>query len=220
VKLELEDISKSYQQFESELKILEGLNLQVKAGEIVAVIGESGSGKSTLLSLLAGFSSPDRGLIRWDGEKASQWGEKQWAGFRKTHLGFVFQNYYLVPYLTALENAALPLRLNGIPKPESKASALLEELGLGARLTHLPVQLSGGECQRVAIARAMIHTPSLVLADEPTGSLDARTGAQVLEILFHLMKERRQSALIVTHSQEVAQRCDRIMTLRQGKLWS
>lgn len=220
MKLALENIGKSYRQAESELKILEDLNLHLNSGEIVAVIGESGSGKSTLLSLLAGFMSPDRGHLRWDGKLASDWDERTWANFRKTHLGFVFQNYYLIPYLSALENVALPLRLNGESKAENKATVLLNELGLGSRLDHLPNQLSGGECQRVAIARAIIHNPGLILADEPTGSLDVRTGAQVLDTLFKILNERRQTALIVTHSQEVAQRCDRILTLKQGKLWS
>lgn len=217
--LELREIRKSYTQGENELGILSALSLNVAKGEIVAIVGESGSGKSTLLSLLAGFQAPDAGDVLWQTQSTASWGDENWARFRREHLGFVFQNYHLIPYLTALENAALPLRLLGRTDPPGAARVLLERLGLGARATHLPRQLSGGEAQRVAIARALIHSPELLLADEPTGSLDARTGQNVLDTLFGLLSERRQTALIVTHSPDVAQRCHRILTLRQGRLW-
>jgi putative ABC transport system ATP-binding protein len=215
--LKLNQVAKSFHQGETELRILENLEMQLNAGEIVAIVGESGSGKSTLLSLLAGFERPDKGDIEWEGRGTRDWSEEEWASFRRESLGFVFQNYHLIPYLTARENVALPLRLKG--QTPDGAEALLARLGLGARLTHLPSQLSGGESQRVAIARALIHKPRLVLADEPTGSLDARTGHSVLDLLFDLLRESKQTALIVTHSQEVANKCDRILTLRQGKLW-
>lgn len=218
--LKLEGLSKSFHQGETELRILENLDLELKAGEIAAVVGESGSGKSTLLSLLAGFENPDRGEIRWGNQSTRDWNEDSWARFRRESLGFVFQNYHLIPYLTAKENVALPLRLKKEEGVEERAGKLLSRLGLQGRLTHLPSQLSGGESQRVAIARALIHKPRLVLADEPTGSLDARTGHQVLDLLFELLGEYAQTALIVTHSQEVAARCHRILTLRQGKLWA
>ncbi|MBX3023087.1 MAG: ABC transporter ATP-binding protein [Bdellovibrionales bacterium] len=217
--VQLQGLAKSFLQGENSLRILHGLSLDMKSGEIVAVVGESGSGKSTLLSLLAGFERPDAGLIRWDAQAAGDWTEPQWAAFRKESLGFVFQNYYLIPYLTAVENVALPLRLLGHDDPEPEARKMLSELGLEKRLHHLPHQLSGGESQRVAIGRALIHSPRLVLADEPTGSLDARTGQQVLDLLFRQLEGRQQTALIVTHSQEVAQRCHRILTLKQGQLW-
>lgn len=215
----LSGLSKTFVQGENNLRILSGLSLQLQSGEIAAVIGESGSGKSTLLSLLAGFEQPDEGEIRWDTENTQGWDETRWSGFRRRSLGFVFQNYYLIPYLTALENVALPLRLLGHPDPEGPARELLHELGLQKRLHHLPHQLSGGESQRVAIGRALIHSPRLILADEPTGSLDARTGQQVLDLLFRLLTARKQTALIVTHSHEVAQRCGRVLTLKQGQLW-
>lgn len=218
--IELSDVAKSFVQGGNELPILKHLSLQLQAGDVVAVVGESGSGKSTLLSLLAGFESPDHGDIRWQHGSTRDWGETEWADFRKRHLGFVFQNYYLIPYLTALENVALPLRLIGASDPSGPALALLNEIGLGHRLHHLPSQLSGGEAQRVAIARALVHSPQLILADEPTGSLDARTGEQVLGLLFEQLMRRRQTALIVTHSHEVAARCHRILTLREGRLWS
>lgn len=217
--LRLQDVAKSFRQADGDLKILENLDLEVRTGEVVAIVGESGSGKSTLLSLLAGFERPDRGRLSWDGEDAAAWDENRWAQFRKGALGFVFQSYHLIPYLTALENAALPMRLLKREGADGRARALLEGLGLGARTGHLPGQMSGGESQRVAIARALVHEPRLVLADEPTGSLDARTGAAVLELLFRLLRERRQTALIVTHSHEVAAACDRVLTLRQGRLW-
>ena len=219
--LSLNSLAKSFLQGETELKIIENLDLNLRESEIVAVIGESGSGKSTLLSLLAGFETPDRGTLSWNGDATDQWSEGQWSEFRKRSLGFVFQNYHLIPYLTALENVALPLRLTGQQGEQASNAAknLLTQLGLGQRIDHLPNQMSGGECQRVAIARALVHKPSLVLADEPTGSLDARTGQTVLDLLFSLLTELRQTALIVTHSNEVAARCHRVLTLRQGKLW-
>lgn len=219
--LSLNALAKSFRQGDTELKILENLDLNLRESEIVAVIGESGSGKSTLLSLLAGFETPDRGTLSWNGDPTNQWSEGQWSEFRKRSLGFVFQNYHLIPYLNALENVALPLRLTGQEgeKASTAAKNLLTQLGLGQRVDHLPNQMSGGECQRVAIARALVHKPSLVLADEPTGSLDARTGQTVLDLLFSLLTELKQTALIVTHSSEVASRCHRVLTLRQGKLW-
>lgn len=218
MKVQLEKIAKGFQQGDNHLRILSDLTLEVPAGEIVAVVGESGSGKSTLLSLLAGFEDVDAGVIRWDGKATSGWSQSTWAGFRKQNLGFVFQNYHLIPYLTALENVALPLRLLGRSDVPA-AHRLLTELGLGHRLHHLPSQLSGGEAQRVGIGRALIHSPKLVLADEPTGSLDARTGGLVLETLFQQLRRRQQTALIVTHSSEVAGRCDRVVHLREGRLW-
>lgn len=218
--LQLKNLHKSFRQGPSLLTILSGLSLDLPKGQVAAIIGESGSGKSTLLSTLAGFEPADSGEIVWNGQSAQDWSEDQWADFRRRRIGFVFQNYYLIPYLTALENVALPLRLIGTENPDGKAEEWLKSLGLGARLDHVSSQLSGGECQRVAIARAMIHQPELLLADEPTGSLDVKTGAQVLDMLFDQMRSRKQTALMVTHSQDVAARCDRVYTLKEGRLWS
>lgn len=219
--LQLQGLAKSFKQGETQLRILENLDLNLRDSEIVAVIGESGSGKSTLLSLLAGFETPDQGTMSWNGDSTATWTEESWANFRKRSLGFVFQNYHLIPYLNAVENVALPLRLSGEQGDSATEAAkkLLAQLGLDKRGDHLPNQLSGGESQRVAIARALVHRPSLVLADEPTGSLDQRTGQTVLDLLFSLLGETKQTALIVTHSHEVAARCHRVLTLRQGKLW-
>jgi predicted ABC-type transport system involved in lysophospholipase L1 biosynthesis ATPase subunit len=218
--LQVRNLVKSFAQGSEKLQILNGLQLQLKDHEIIAVVGQSGSGKSTLLSLLAGFIKPDSGQLLWREQDLTNWSANQWAEFRRKNLGFVFQSFHLIPYLTAAENVALPLRLLGDAHPDQKASALLTELGLSARLSHLPSQLSGGECQRVAIARALIHLPQLILADEPTGSLDVATGQQILDLFFSTLKARKQTALVVTHSAEVAARCDRILTMRQGQLWA
>ncbi len=216
--LKLQGLGKVFNQGGTPLQILSGLELDLASGEVIAVIGESGSGKSTLLSLLAGFDQPTEGEIFWDGQASSLWNADRWAAFRREQLGFVFQNYYLIPYLTALENVALPLRLLRQPGAEAEAAKFLATVGLSHRLHHLPSQLSGGESQRVGIARALIHKPRLLLADEPTGSLDSKTGGQILDALFEQLKSRGQTALIVTHSQEVAARCTRIYTLKAGKL--
>ena len=218
--LTLRALSKSYVQGSVQLQILHDLSLTVARGEILAIVGESGSGKSTLLSLLAGFAAPDSGEITWDGHCTNLWSEKTWAQFRKTSIGFIFQNYHLIPYLDAQENVALPLRLLRAAQADARSAAFLQRLGLAERLHHLPNQLSGGERQRVAMARALIHQPKLVLADEPTGSLDSGTGTQVLDVLFGVLREVHQTALIVTHSHEVATRCDRILQLKQGRLCS
>ena len=216
----LDHITKSYAGDQTSLMILDDLALELNSGEIVAVIGDSGSGKSTLLSLMAGFQTPDRGVIHWGDRVTTGWSESTWAQTRRRDLGFVFQAFHLIPYLTALENVALPLRLLGRPDARARAAAALEPLGLGERGHHLPAQLSGGENQRVAIARAMVHAPGLVLADEPTGSLDQRTGETTLDLLFGRLRANTQTALIVTHADQVARRCDRTLRLKDGRLWS
>ena len=217
--IQLSSLKKTHGEHDNRLLILSGLDLELRRGEVVAIVGESGTGKSTLLSLLAGFDRPDAGQVLWQGQNAGLWTDKEWAIFRRKNLGFVFQNYHLIPYLTAQENVALPLRLLNNSSADLAAKKMLEELGLKNRDHHLPAQLSGGESQRVAIGRALIHRPELVLADEPTGSLDAKTGGLVLGKMFELFAERQQSALIVTHSQEVADRCHRRLRLKDGRLW-
>jgi putative ABC transport system ATP-binding protein len=218
--LSLNMVGKSFIQENGRLNILKSLSLDVNPGEILAIVGESGSGKSTLLSLIAGFEKPDEGQIAWQKQSTLDWDDLTWAEFRKKNLGFVFQSYQLIPYLTAIENVALPLRLLRKPDAMIQAGQWLQRFNLAGRGSHLPSQLSGGERQRVAIARALIHQPTLVLADEPTGSLDVKTGAQVLEVLFSTLQQAHQTTLLVTHSEEVAARCDRILTLQQGRLWS
>ncbi len=211
-------LRKSFVQGQKTIEVLSDVNFELGRGETVAIVGTSGSGKSSLLAILAGFLRPDGGDVLWNGASSNQWTEKKWSEFRKKNLGFVFQNYQLIPYLTALENASLPLKLLKIQNANETTSTLLNQLGLLERQNHLPSQLSGGESQRVAIARAIIHSPELILADEPTGSLDESTGSQVLDLFFATLKEKSLSALVVTHSPEVAKRCDRVLTLHKGVL--
>jgi putative ABC transport system ATP-binding protein len=198
--------------------ILDGVSLDVGAGEVVAVTGPSGSGKSTLLGLIAGLDTPSAGSIAVDGVEVTGLGETELARFRRRTLGFVFQSYHLIPTLTAAENVAVPLELAGVPEPLAAARARLGEVGLAERADHYPAQLSGGEQQRVAIARAVALTPPLLLADEPTGNLDSATGAQIVDLLLALNRERRSTLLLVTHDASLAARAGRAIALRDGRV--
>jgi putative ABC transport system ATP-binding protein len=213
-------LRKTYREGDRTLPVLTDVDLDISAGEQVALIGRSGSGKSTLLNLLGGIDRPDSGDIDIHGKAFSRFGERQRTLFRRRHIGFIYQAFNLIPTLTALENVSLPLELNGrkSEEAESQALVLLERIGLEQRSRTFPDRLSGGEQQRVAIARALIHQPLLVLADEPTGNLDARTGRQVLDLLAELFTDRGSGLLIVTHSLEVASRADRVLTLVDGRL--
>ena len=198
--------------------ILDGVSLDVAAGEVVAITGPSGSGKSTLLGLIAGLDTPSAGSIAVDGVEVTDLGETALARFRRRTLGFVFQSYHLIPTLTAAENVAVPLELAGVPEPLTAARARLAEVGLGERADHYPAQLSGGEQQRVAIARAVALTPPLLLADEPTGNLDSATGAQIIDLLLALNRERRSTLLLVTHDASLAARAGRAIALCDGRV--
>ena len=198
--------------------ILDGVSLDVAAGEVVAVTGPSGSGKSTLLGLIAGLDTPSAGSIAVDGVEVTGLGEAALARFRRRTLGFVFQSYHLIPTLTAVENVAVPLELAGVAAPLAAARSRLGEIGLAARADHYPLQLSGGEQQRVAIARAIALTPPLLLADEPTGNLDSATGAQIVDLLLGLNRERRSTLLLVTHDPALAGRAGRAIALRDGRV--
>jgi putative ABC transport system ATP-binding protein len=200
------------------LTILDGVSLEVAAGEVVAVTGPSGSGKSTLLGLIAGLDTPTAGSIAVDGVEVTGLGETALARFRRRTLGFVFQSYHLIPTLTALENVAVPLELAGAPEPLAAARSRLDEVGLAERIDHYPAQLSGGEQQRVAIARAVALTPPLLLADEPTGNLDSATGAQIVDLLLALNRERGSTLLLVTHDAALAERAGRTIALRDGRV--
>lgn len=204
------------------LDILDDINLAIGAGETVAIVGASGSGKSTLLGLLAGLDLPTRGEVRWFGEDLFSLDEDGRAQRRASTLGFVFQSFQLLPHLSALENVMLPLELAArSPQGESAASAarrLLERVGLGDRLGHYPKTLSGGEQQRVAIARAFVMQPPVLLADEPTGSLDARTGEAVIDLMFELNRERGSTLVLVTHDAQIAARCARRVEISAGRL--
>ena len=201
-----------------ELTILQGINLDVKAGETVALLGASGSGKSTLLGLLAGLDLPSKGTIRLAGIALEQLDEEGRARLRAQKIGFIFQSFLLLPGLTALENVMLPGEIAGLPQTRALALSLLEQVGLAERLHHHPAQLSGGEQQRVAIARAFMGQPALLLADEPTGNLDSHTGERVADLLFRLNQEHGTTLLIVTHDARLASRCGRRLQLDSGQL--
>ena len=200
------------------LTILDGVSLDVERGDAVAVIGPSGSGKSTLLGLIAGLDAPTSGAIVVGGVDVTRLGESALARFRRETIGYVFQSYHLIPTLTAVENVAVPLELAGERRVLARARALLDQVGLGDRAHHYPVQLSGGEQQRVALARAVALDPPLFLADEPTGNLDSATGGAIIERLFMLNRERGSTLLLVTHDPALAERADRIVSLRDGRV--
>ncbi|MCW3480420.1 ATP-binding cassette domain-containing protein [Neisseriaceae bacterium JH1-16] len=200
------------------LTILRSATLSLFEGESVAIVGTSGSGKSTLLSLLAGLDYPSSGEIALFGQRLSGLSEDQRAVLRRDKVGFVFQNFQLMPQLTALENVLLPLELSGRRDAREAARAMLERVGLGHRLKHYPKHLSGGEQQRVALARAFVIRPKLLFADEPTGNLDPATGRQIIDLLFTLNEEEGTALVLVTHDNELASRCDAIYRLVDGKL--
>lgn len=200
------------------LSILHDISFSVRAGEAVAIVGASGSGKSTLLGLLAGLDLPTAGSVRLMGEDLMLLSEDARAALRGRVLGFVFQSFQLLPALTALENVMLPLELAGQPNARITAETMLTRVGLGARFSHYPKHLSGGEQQRVALARAFAVRPQLLLADEPTGNLDAATGAQVIDLMFEMNAEAGTTLILVTHDDQLAQRCNRTLRLAGGRL--
>lgn len=203
---------------EGELTILDHADLQIRAGESVAILGPSGAGKSTLLSLLAGLDLPSEGQVWVNGRELTALDEDGRAAVRADQVGFVFQSFHLVPALTALENVMLPLELAGRPDARRVARDALEEVGLGPRVGHYPRQLSGGERQRVAIARAFVGRPSVLFADEPTGNLDSRTGGRIADLLFGLNAERGTTLVLVTHDRALADRCDRQLEMDAGRI--
>lgn len=211
-------LGKSVRLGQESLTILEGIDLQVNSGETVALVGASGSGKSTLLGLLAGLDLPSQGEIEILGKSLGELDEEGRARLRAEQLGFVFQSFLLLPTMTALENVMLPAELRGERDCEPRARELLAAVGLGERLHHLPPRLSGGEQQRVAIARAFMTRPSLLLADEPTGNLDSKTGEKVIELLFELNRKHGTTLVVVTHDHQLAERCQRQVVMTAGRL--
>jgi putative ABC transport system ATP-binding protein len=214
--IEARQLGRDYSAGRRRLTVLDGVDLEVARGEIVAVTGPSGSGKSTLLGLLAGLDRPSRGRVAIAGTELAKMDEDRLSAFRGRHIGFVFQSFQLIPTLTALENVRVPAELlgqRGVTKP---AAQLLDRVGLADRAQHYPAQLSGGEMQRVAIARAVITAPPVILADEPTGNLDSHSGEDVLALLFELGKE--SAIVLVTHNPEIASRTDREVKLRDGRV--
>lgn len=201
----------------SRIAILNGLDLTITAGESVAIVGASGSGKTTLLSLLAGLDSPTSGEIMLAGQRLSSLDEDGRARLRAGRVGFVFQSFQLLAGLTALENVMLPAELAGRSDAEKLARETLTQVGLGARTGHYPYQLSGGEQQRVAVARAFAAGPEILFADEPTGNLDSGTGAKIIDLLFALNRDRGATLVLVTHDQQLAERCDRVLRLNAGR---
>jgi putative ABC transport system ATP-binding protein len=217
--IEVQNLTKTLTSGIQKIQILKGIDLVVGKGEVLAIEGPSGSGKSTLLGLLAGFDSPTSGSIKIDGEEITTLDEDQLALLRGKKLGFVFQSYNLIPTLTAEENVVLPLELRGdSDKSENRARELLSAVGLEARLSHYPVQLSGGEQQRVALARAFACSPSILLADEPTGNLDSATGSLVLEMLLKLNRNQGATLVIVTHDPALSRMTNRVLRLRDGRI--
>lgn len=216
--IELKEIKKSFLQAGHVIHVLRGLNAVIATGESVAIVGQSGSGKSTLLTLLAGLDRADSGQLLVEGQDLGLLDENAMTKFRARHIGIVFQQFHLMSHLTALENVSLPLEILGESNVEGKAKEMLEMMGLGHRLDHLPSKLSGGECQRVAIARALVVKPKVLLADEPSGNLDVETGSKVMDVFFDVVKKTNTTTILVTHSESLAKKCDRTLVLRNGLL--
>jgi len=213
----VEQLSKSVSDSTGVLDILRDINLSFTAGETVAIVGASGSGKSTLLSILAGLDTPSHGTVRLLGQDLFALSEDDRAAVRAQKMGFVFQNFQLLGNLTALENVMLPLELAGQRDARARATQMLERVGLGQRLNHYPRLMSGGEQQRVALARAFVVEPAVLLADEPTGSLDFATGQTIMELMFALNRERGTTLILVTHDREIAAQCERSITIEAGR---
>jgi putative ABC transport system ATP-binding protein len=219
--LNVSHLGKSYPQAGTiPLTVISNTDFKIFPGETVAITGQSGSGKSTLMALLAGLDTPDTGSIVLKEQNLNQMDQDQLARFRAKHIGVIFQQFHLMPHLTAAENIMLPLEILKYPQKEihKRTRQVLEQVGLTQRKNHLPAQLSGGECQRVAIARALVVQPTLLLADEPTGNLDTGTGEQVADLLFDLVTSSGMTLIVVTHNMALAKRCQRCLELKKGKL--
>ena len=218
--LAISELNKIYKSGSRDLQVLKDINFTLNAGESVSIVGPSGSGKTTLLGLCAGLDGPSSGEVNLYGEKLSTLSENERAAIRNQHVGFIFQNFQLIPTLTAIENVMIPLELLGDKSARKIAESLLDRVGLKDRTTHYPSQLSGGEQQRVSIARAFSNTPKILFADEPTGNLDDETGQKIESLLFELNQEQKTTLVLVTHDLELAQKTDRIIRLKGGQIIS
>ncbi len=216
--IRLDDVHLKLASAAGEVNILNGIDLVVEAGETVGLVGPSGSGKSTLMMIVAGLERPTRGVVQVAGKVLGGLDEDALARFRRDQVGIVFQAFHLIPTMTALENVAIPLEFAGVADAFARARAGLEAVGLGPRVGHYPGQLSGGEQQRVALARAFATEPPLLLADEPTGNLDGKTGETIIELLFDLRRRRGTTLVLITHDSAIAQRCERIVRLLDGRI--
>ncbi len=218
--IELTGVTLTLPSLAGEVNILRGISLDIAPGEAVGMVGPSGSGKSTLLMVLAGLESPSGGSVKVAGAELTKLDEDGLARFRRDHVGIVFQSFHLVPTMTALENVAVPLELAGRADAFERAEEELKLVGLSHRLDHYPGQLSGGEQQRVALARAVAGDPEILMADEPTGNLDAATGEQIVELMFDLHRRRGTTMVLITHDNELAGMCDKVVRLKDGKVES
>lgn len=216
--IETENLTVTLPSRAGDVNILRGVDVTIKAGETVGLVGPSGSGKTTLLMVLAGLEPASSGAVRVAQHDYATMSEDDLARFRRTHIGIVFQSFHLVPTMTALENVMLPLDLAGQSEAETKAKAMLDEVGLDDRYDHYPAQMSGGEQQRVALARALVADPPVLFADEPTGNLDQSTGESIMGLILGLAKARKTTLFLITHDKNLAQRCDRTLSMRDGLL--
>jgi len=214
--LSVKNLSKVFRQGEHKVAAVNGVSFEMERGRSLSLTGPSGSGKTTIMSLLAGLDAPTAGSVTVDGVDLGLLSEKKLSEFRAQKVGIVFQQFHLMPHLTALENVCLPLEINAVSRAEDKALEMLKAVGLGSRIHHQPHQLSGGEKQRVAIARALVLKPAVVLADEPSGNLDFETGQSVMNILFDLVKEQSLSLVLITHDSDLAKKCDSQIHLVSG----
>ena len=216
--LKLKNVNLKYQTGNDTIKVLKNINLETKKNESISIVGESGSGKTSLIMLAGGLEKATSGKIFFEDQEISKMSEDEVSKIRRKNIGIVFQSFYLIPNLTAIENVLLSLEANQKYNQDDEAKALLAEFGLYHRLNHLPSELSGGEQQRVAIARALINKPKIILADEPTGNLDSANSESMMDLLFNYTKKSKTSLVMVTHDNSIAERCDRIIEIKDGQI--